>query len=79
MHQLENLKTTYKKSREKLITETNKSTGNIMVNRRTIIREQKWKEKQLYGYFKRQTSEISHGKTWKLLRKGNFKRENASL
>ena len=27
------------------------------------------------GYFKRQTSEISHGKTCTSLRKGNFKKE----
>ncbi len=33
------------------------------------IKKQKWEEKQLYGYFKRQTSEISHGETWTLLRK----------
>ena len=32
-------------------------------------------EKQLYGYFKRQTSE----KTWIWLRKGNLKRETESL
>ena len=35
--------------------------------------------KQLYGHFKRQTSEISHEKTWKYLRKGNLKRETKSI
>ena len=31
------------------------------------------------GYFKRQTDEISHEKTWTWLLKGNFKRETESL
>ena len=31
--------------------------------------------KQLYGYFKWQTDEISYEKTWTLRRKKNFKRE----
>ena len=34
---------------------------------------------QLYGRFKRLTSDISHEKTWIWLRKGNFKRETESL
>ena len=38
-----------------------------------------WEEKQLYGYFKRQISEISHEKTWTWLRKGNLKRETEYL
>ncbi len=45
----------------------------------TITREQKWIDKQLYGYFKRQTDEMSHDKTWIWLRKGNFKRETEPL
>ena len=44
-----------------------------------MARKQKWKEKQLYGYFKRQTSEMSHEKTWTGLRKGKIKRETESL
>ena len=44
-----------------------------------ISRKQKWEEKKLYGHFKRQTSEISHEKTWTWLRKGNLKRETESL
>ena len=35
--------------------------------------------KKLDGFFKRQTSEISHEKTWTCLRKGNLKRETKSL
>ena len=28
------------------------------------LEKKKWEEKQLYGYFKRQTGEIAHEKTW---------------
>ena len=35
--------------------------------------------RQLYGYFNRQTGEISRKKTWTWLRKGNLKRETKSL
>ena len=31
-------------------------------------RKQKWEEKQLYGYFKRQIEEVAHEKTWTWLR-----------
>ena len=34
-----------------------------MINRTTIARKEKWGEKQLYGYCKRQTGEISNEKT----------------
>ena len=44
-----------------------------------ITRKQKWEEKQLYGRFKRLTSDISDEKIWTWLRKGNLKRENESL
>ena len=47
----------------------------ISVNRITRTWKQKWKEKQLYGYFKRQTDEIPHEKTWTWIRKGNYKKE----
>ena len=47
----------------------------IIIDRTTITRKQKWEEKQLYGYFKRQIGEISHEKIWTRLRKGNLKRE----
>ena len=68
-----------KMSKERLITAANNSTDNIGVNKTIITRKQKWEEKQLYGYFKQQTDEISHKKTWTWLRKGNFKWETESL
>ena len=42
-------------------------------------RKQKWEEKQLCGRLKRLTSDISHEKTWTLLRKENLKRETEFL
>ena len=62
-----------------LITATRHETENTMNNRMTITRKQKWGGKQLYGRFKRLINNISHDKTWTLLRKGNFKRETESL
>ena len=62
-----------------IITATRNKTENTMNNRMTITRKQKWKGKQLYGRFKRLIHNISHEKTWKWLRKGNFKRETESL
>ena len=41
--------------------------------------KRKREEKELYGYFKRQTSEISLEKIWTWLKKGNFKRESELL
>ena len=35
--------------------------------------------KKLHGHFKRQTSEISHKKTWAWLKKGNLKKESESI
>ena len=35
----------------------------------TIMRKQKWEEKDLNGHFKRLTNKTSHGKTWAWLRK----------
>ena len=46
---------------------------------RTTTRKQKLEEKQLYGYFKQQTDEISHKKTWTWQQKENFERETESL
>ena len=43
---------------------TRNNTNNTRINGTTITRKQKCKEKQLYGHFKRPTSEISHKKTW---------------
>ena len=51
-----------KKSKERLITTTR---NNTRINRTAITRKQKWEEKQMYGYFKRQTSKISHENAWK--------------
>ena len=62
-----------------LITAIRNSTDNTIDNRMTITRKQKWEENQLYGRFKRLINNISHDKTWKWLRKGNFKRETESL
>ena len=61
-----------KKSKERQITAASNSTDNIRTNRKT--RKQIWEEKKTYGYFKRQTCEIKHEKTWTKLRKGNLKR-----
>ena len=44
-----------------------------------VNRKQKWEEKQLYGYFKWQTSDFSHKKTWTWLRKEKPKRETKSF
>ena len=55
-----------------LITAIRNDIDNTMDNRMTIIRKQKWEEKQLYGRFKRLINNISHQKTWIWLRKGNF-------
>ena len=63
----------------KLITATRNNTNDTRTSRTTITRKQKWEEKQLYRRFKRLTSDISHGKTWTWLRKGNLKREIESL
>ena len=65
-----------KKRRRRLITYTRNNTENTRINRTTITRKQKWEEKQLYGYFKRQTSKISHEKSWTWLRNGNIKKKN---
>ena len=62
-----------------LITAIRKDTENMMDNRMTITRKQKWEGKQLYGRFKRLINNISHNKTWTWLRKENFKREIESF
>ena len=67
-----------KKCRGRLITVIRKNTDNTSINR-TKTRKQKWEEKELYGHFKWQTSEISHEKTWTWLIKENLKRKTESL
>ena len=42
-------------------------------------RNQKWVEKQLYGYFEQQTKEIAHELIWTGLKRGHLKREIESL
>ena len=42
---------------------TSNNTNVTRTNGPTIIRKQKWEEKQLYRHFKRLTSDISHEKT----------------
>ena len=49
------------------------------MNRPKITRKQKWGTKQEYGYFKQQTCENSHEKSWTWLRKENLNRETESL
>ena len=64
MNRYDDSKTRLKKCRGNLITATKNNTDNTGINRTKITRKQKWEEKQLYGYFMRKTSEISHRKTW---------------
>ena len=62
-----------------LITAIRNNTDNAIDNRMTKTKKQKREEKQLHGRFKRLINNISHDKTWRWLRKGNFKRETESL
>ena len=71
--------TDFIKKNKGLITAANTITNNIRINRTTVTREQKWEEKQLHGYFKQQTGDISHKETWVCLWKENLKRETGSL
>ena len=61
-----------------LITAIKKDAYNTKTNKITVIRKQKWEEKQLNGCFKQLINNILHEKTWTWLRKGNFKRETES-
>ena len=58
------LKDYIEKYKGSLITTTRNNTDNMSINRTKITSKQKWEEKQLYGHFKWQTSDISHEKTW---------------
>ena len=62
-----------------LITTIRVDTDNMINERMTTTRKQKWEGKQLYGRFMRLINNISHQKTWTWLRKGNLKRETESL
>ena len=72
---IQGLKEYSKKIKERLITGASHSTGNIRTNRKTAkTRKQEWEEKQLYGYFKRQTGGIVHEMNLdKHKKKKNFK------
>ena len=78
-HQYNNLEDFINKRGRILIAVNRKNTDDKTVSSTKITRKQNWKEKQLYGCFKRLASDISHEKTWTWLRKGNFKKETESL
>ena len=46
----------------RLITATRNNTNAMRTSRMTVTRKQKWKEKQLYGFFKQLISDIHF--TW---------------
>ena len=70
----------FKENHERgLITAIRNNTNNTIDSRMTNTKKQKWEGKQLYGRFKRLIKNIPHDKTWKWLRKGNFKWETESL
>ena len=77
---LQGFKDYIKKSKKILITAASNSISNIRTKRTsTKTWKQKWEEKQLYEYFKWQTSELVHGKIWIWLRKGNLERKTEAL
>ena len=43
------------------------------------MKHDKEQQTNMYGYFKRQSSEISYEMTWKWQRKGNLEKETESL
>ena len=47
-----------------LITAIRNDIDNMMDNRMTIPRKQKWEEKQFYWHLKQLINNISHEKTW---------------
>ena len=73
------LKDYIEKHEQELITAIRNNMDNMIDDRMTTTRKQKWEKKQLYGRFKRLINNISHQKTWTWLRKGNLKRETGSL
>ena len=68
---IQQLKDYIEKHEGGLITAIRNNTDNTMANRMTITRKHKWKDKQPYRHFKRLINNISLGKTWTWLRKGN--------
>ena len=58
---IQGLKEYTKTSKERLLMITNNSRCNIWTNKKTTkTRKRRWEEKQLYGYFKRQSGEVAH-------------------
>ena len=68
-----------KKCGGRLITATRNNSDDMRISRTEITRKQKWEEKQLYGCFKRLTSDVYPEKMWMRLRKGSLKRKTESL
>ena len=68
MHQCDDTKSTLKR----LIKDKLKQLVAALTTGQHITKKKKWEEKQLYGYFKWQTNEISYEKTEKRLQKGNL-------
>ena len=79
MHRYNDWKTNIEKREERLITATRNDTDNMRINRTKLTRKLKLEEKQLYGHFKQQISDIKREKTWTWLRNGNHMRESVSL
>ena len=75
---LQRLEDYIEKHERGLITTVRNDTDNMINERMTTTRKQKWEGKQLYGRFKRLIN-ISHQKTWTWQRKRNLKRETESL
>ena len=76
---IQRLKDYIEKHERGLITTIRNDTDNMIDEKVTTTRKQKWEGKQLYGGFKRLINNISRQKTWTWLRKGNFTRETESL
>ena len=56
---IQGLKDNNMKCKERLVTAANNNSGKISTDRRTSITgKQKWKERQLYIYFKQETGDI---------------------
>ena len=64
--------------RGRLIITTRNITNDTRISKMTITRIQKCEEKQLYGRFKQQASNIWREITWTWRRKVNLKRETES-
>ena len=76
---LHGIKYYIKENKGRLITATRNSQGNLKINWILRSRKEKWKEKQLYGYFKKQTNEILYKQNFTCLRTENFRRVTESL